>query len=182
MPSSALACLKVDPGFHPVWYWPALPPCSACIHSLRFCAHLGWVGPSQGLTCTSGWRRTAAAAEAPPTPHSFPGHVQEGLAGPQKQQTADSPPCSGCCPWPPLSPRLSPAERLAFRQGREGSGVMGSYPQRRIVCKAKPVTASRTQRPLMGVLTRPPICPLPLLVCPSPGCGVWGERKGRTIE
>lgn len=116
-------------------------------------------------------------------PHLIPSLVMSRRDWrPQKQQTADSPPCSGCCPWPPLSPRLSPAERLAFRQGQEGSGVMGSYPQRRMVWKTKPVTASRTQRPLMGVLTRPPICPLPLLVCPPPSCGVWGERKGRTIE
>lgn len=76
VPCSALTCLKVGPRFHLVWYWPTLLPRSASIHSLRIWAHLGWVGTRQGLTCTLGWRRTAAAAEAPPTPpHSFPGHV-----------------------------------------------------------------------------------------------------------
>lgn len=59
-------------------------------------------------------------------PHLIPSLVMSRRDWrPQKQQTADSPPCSGCCPWPPLSPRLSPAERLAFRQGREGSGGYG---------------------------------------------------------
>ena len=143
---------------------------------------------TSGLTCTLGWRRTAAAAEAPPHTSFLPWSCPGGTGGPRssRQQTAH-PAQAAALGHPiaqsafPLSLRLSPAERLAFRQGREGSRVMGSYPQRRMVWKAEPVTASRTQRPLMGVLTRSPICPLPLLVCPSPGCGVWGERKGRTI-
>lgn len=129
----------------------------------------------------------------------------------QKQQTAVLPaqaaalghPAAPSSPF--LSPRLSPAERLAFRQagkapgqpspdkggeapgqpppdeGGEAPGQRACPPQLRLLWKAK-VSGLRqpsAHREALGALTSPPPTFLPLLICPSPSCDVCGGWKGR---
>lgn len=117
----------------------------------------------------------------------------------QQQQTAVLPAQAAALGHPAapsstfLSPRLSPAERLAFRQagkapgqpppdeGGEAPGQRACPPQLRLLRKAK---VSRLRQPsahreALGALTSPPPTFLPLLLCPSPSCDVCGGWKGR---